>query len=129
MNRLFAQISRFGIVGVLATVLDFALLWFLVSVTGLNYLVSATVAYCISLVFNYVASMRYVFARRSDLRRSREFTIFVVLALFGLILNNLTMWLLTGVIGLNYMASKVFATAIVMVWNFVSRKKTLESRE
>ncbi|MGV9188918.1 GtrA family protein [Arcanobacterium canis] len=127
MKSLLAQISKFGIVGVLATALDFLILWGLVSLAGMNYLVGATIAYIISLVFNYVASMRYVFQRRDDLKRSYEFTIFVVLALIGLLLNNLTMWVLTGLFAVNYMISKVFATALVMVWNFASRKALLEA--
>ncbi|MGV9185673.1 GtrA family protein [Arcanobacterium canis] len=127
MNRLLTQMSKFGIVGVLATALDFLILWGLVSLAGMNYLVGATIAYTISLVFNYVASMRYVFQRRDDLKRSYEFTIFVVLALIGLLLNNLTMWVLTGLFTVNYMISKVFATALVMVWNFASRKALLEA--
>lgn len=127
MKSLLAQISKFGIVGVLATALDFLILWGLVSLAGINYLVGATIAYIISLVFNYIASMKYVFQRRDDLKRSYEFTIFVVLALIGLLLNNLTMWVLTGLFAVNYMISKVFATALVMVWNFASRKALLEA--
>ncbi|MFC5281013.1 GtrA family protein [Arcanobacterium canis] len=127
MKGLLTQISKFGIVGVFATALDFLILWGLVSLAGINYLVGATIAYIISLVFNYIASMKYVFQRRDDLKRSYEFTIFVVLALIGLLLNNLTMWVLTGLFAVNYMISKIFATALVMVWNFASRKALLEA--
>lgn len=39
--------------------------------SGLPPVISTGVSYCVSTVFNYVASMRYVFARREGLLRTR----------------------------------------------------------
>lgn len=39
------------------------------------------------------------------------------------------MWLGVSVLGIFYMVTKIFATAVVMVWNFVSRKIWLEKKE
>ncbi|WP_334099454.1 GtrA family protein, partial [Parolsenella catena] len=87
-------------------------------------------SFCVSLVFNYVASMRYVFTHREDMSRSREFVIFLVLSLIGLAINEAIMAAGVAVLGnsaLAVMGTKVLATAIVMVWNFVSRKKWLDA--
>ena len=53
---------------------------------------SATISFTASVVFNYVASMRYVFTHKEGMSRRREFIIFVVLSVIGLIINNACMW-------------------------------------
>ena len=81
-------------------------------------------------MFNYVASMHYVFTRRDDISRRREFTIFVILSAIGLVINEIIMVVGVNVLGdsaLMVTVTKLVATAIVMVWNFVSRKKWLDA--
>ena len=79
MQKLLAQIVKFGIVGVIAFAIDFGVLVFLTEVFGLNPVVSATISFIVSVIFNYLASMRYVFSHREGMSRQREFVIFVVL--------------------------------------------------
>ena len=132
MKKLFDQILKFGVVGILATIIDFGVLYVLSQPLGMDPVLSAGISFCVSLVFNYVASMRYVFRHREDMSRSREFVIFLVLSLIGLALNEAIMAAGVSVLGnsaLSVMGTKVLATAIVMVWNFVSRKKWLDAGE
>ncbi len=128
MRNLIEQILKFGVVGVIATVIDFGVMIFLTEVFGVNPVASATVSFIVSLIFNYVASMRYVFRHREGMSRQREFAIFVVLSVIGLGINDLLMWLGTSHAALDYRLVKVFATAIVMIWNFVTRKIFLEEK-
>ena len=58
----------------------------------MNYLVSATISFTVSVVFNYLASMRYVFTHKEDMSRRREFVIFIILSVIGLLINNVCMW-------------------------------------
>lgn len=130
MKKLIEQILKFGVVGIIATVIDFVVLYILSQPLGMDPVVSAGISFCVSLVFNYVASMRYVFTHREDMSRSREFVIFLVLSLIGLAINEAIMAAGVAVLGnsaLAVMGTKVLATAIVMVWNFVSRKKWLDA--
>ena len=84
MKKLVAQIMKFGVVGVIAFVIDYGLLALLTEAFGVNYLVSATISFTASVVFNYAASMRYVFTHKEGMSRRREFAIFVVLSVIGL---------------------------------------------
>ena len=80
--------------------------------------------------------MRFVFTHREDLSKTREFTIFVILSVIGLAINEVCM--VAGQVafegvgvdyahGPYYMFVKVIATAVVMFWNFFSRKKWLDA--
>lgn len=129
MRKLLEQIVKFGIVGVIAFAIDFGVLVFLTEVFHLDPVVSATISFIVSVVFNYVASMRYVFSHREGMSRRREFIIFVVLSAAGLAINDGLMWAGTAFTPIDYRFIKIFATAVVMVWNFVTRKIFLEGDE
>lgn len=129
VGKLIAQFMKFGVVGVIAFVIDYGLLALLTEAFGVNYLVSATISFTVSVIFNYLASMRYVFTHKEDMSRRREFVIFVVLSVIGLIINNLCMWAGVELLGIHYLITKIVATAIVMIWNFVTRKIFLDAGE
>ena len=129
MRKLIEQIMKFGVVGVIAFVIDFGVMVFLTEVFGIDPVISATVSFIISVVFNYAASMRYVFSHREGMSRTREFVIFVVLSAIGLGINDMLIWAGTDLASFDYRLVKIFAAAVVMVWNFVTRKIFLEGEE
>ncbi len=124
---LLGQIAGFGVVGVIAFVIDYGLMILLTEAFHVPYLLSTTISFVVSLIFNYLMSMRFVFSHKDGMSRRREFVIFVVLSVIGLAINDLLMWLGTDIVGVVYYVTKIFATAVVMVWNFVTRKKFLDA--
>lgn len=133
MKKLFEQIIKFGIVGALAFVIDYAVLFILVEFFHMDSIAAATVSFTVSVIFNYLASMKYVFVGRSDQSKQKQFIIFVVLSVLGLLINNGIMWVMNMVLSpiiprFYYLISKIFATGVVMVWNFVTRKIFLEEK-
>lgn len=123
---LLGQIASFGVVGVIAFVIDYGLMIVLTELFGVNYLLSTTISFVVSVIFNYLASMRFVFAHKQGLSRRREFLIFVALSVVGLGLNDLLMWVGQSILGIDYRITKIVVTAIVMVYNFVTRKIFLD---
>ena len=129
MKKLISQFMKFGIVGVIAFVIDYGFMVLLTEVFGVPYLISTTVSFIISVIFNYFASMRFVLKRKDDMSRRREFIIFVVLSVIGLVINDVFMWLMVDFLFIDYRISKIVVTFIVAVWNFVTRKIFLEAKE
>ena len=127
MKKLFAQFMKFGVVGVLAFALVYGLLAFFTEILGVDYLISATLSYIISTVFNYLASMRFVFRHRENMSRTREFVLFFIGSLIGLGINDGCMWLGVEILGVHYLITKLFATFVVAIWNFVTRKIFLDA--
>lgn len=175
-NNLLAQILKFAIVGGLSCVIDFAIysvMYYLILVKIMPEIQAAGVAsvfgFLISLIFNYIASMAFVFVRDENANRVKEFIVFAILSLIGLGLNTAiimgVMWLNEafvigqtngfanminaindfvdvvvawgmGLIGKAYetidwvpIEAKLLATAIVMVYNFITRKKFIEKKD
>ena len=129
LKKLIAQFMKFGVVGFIAFIIDYGTMIALTEIFGVPYLISTTVGFIVSVIFNYLASMKYVFARRDDIGRAREFTVFVVLSVIGLGLNDVLMWGFVDMLGGDYRLMKILVTALVMVYNFVTRKIFLEKHE
>ena len=131
LRSLTEQLLKFGVVGILATLIDYGILMVLSQAASWDPLPASAVSFTISLIFNYVASMSYVFTRRDDLSRRRELFIFIVLSLAGLAINSALMWAGTELLGdgpVSVTVNKVVTTSVVMLWNFTSRKHWLEAK-
>lgn len=141
MKKLIEQIVKFGVVGVISFLIDMAVFSLLNYGFGMYYLTATFFGFVISVVFNYLASMKYVFERKENADKRVEFVIFVVLSVVGLGINELIIWICVDGIYHNWaammelmsrggaeMAGKIIATAVVMVYNFISRKIFLEKK-
>lgn len=129
LGKLIAQIVKFGIVGFIAFCIDYGIFLALTYLFGVNYLVAAAISFLISTVFNYAASMRYVFQGKETQTAMQQFAIFFVLSVFGLVLNQIFLWACVDVCSIAEWAGKLIATVLVMVYNFVTRKIFLEQHD
>lgn len=125
-NKLFLQIFKFGFVGGLAFLIDYGVLIFCKEVLGFNVLLSAALGFSISVVFNYIASVKWVFDVDQAKSKSKNFILFIIFSIIGLLLTELIMYIGTDKLSFNYMIVKIIATAVVMVFNFITRKIFLE---
>lgn len=129
MRKLINQLLKFGIVGVICFGIDYGLMVFCTEVLGIQYLVSCGISFTVSVVVNYLLSMRYVFYSKDEMSKHREFIIFIVLSVVGLGLTELLMWMFVDFGDIYYMFSKIIVTAIVMMYNFITRKYFLEDHD
>lgn len=128
MKKLFLQLIKFGFVGGLCFVIDYVIMIALTELLSFPYLLSSGISFTVSVIVNYLLSMHYVFKSKEDLNKATEFTVFVVLSVIGLVLTELLMWVCVDKLGIFYVISKILVTAIVMVYNFVTRKLFLEAK-
>ena len=122
--KLLVQIFKFVIVGGIATLIDWIIYFICYHFIGIEPLIANIISFTISVIYNFWASIKYVFDVKGN--NKRNFIIFVVFALIGLGINEIIIFLLHNKLLWNAMLVKIIATAIVMVFNFVTRKKLLE---
>lgn len=127
IKKLVSQFVKFGLVGVIAFGIDYGIMVALVELVQMNPVVASAISFTVSVVFNYYASMRYVFTHREDMSKTKEFIIFVILSVIGLGINTVLMYVGVDLLVISYLLVKLFATAVVLVWNFVSRKIWLDA--
>lgn len=133
--QLVRQLLRFAVVGFSAFLIDYGFLYVFTDLCGIDYLVSSAFSFSLSVIFNYIMSVVWVFDVGKDRSKGRDFIVFVALSAVGLLINQGMMW--AGVELLPwpewlqshaYLIVKLFATAVVMVWNFITRKLFLERK-
>ena len=129
MKKLFEQIFKFVIVGGLSFVLDFIIYYVLTKLFGVYYITAGFFSFTISLIFNYLMSMKFVFRSKDSLKKTHEFAIFATLSVMGLGLNLLCLFIMVDYMGIYDLFAKVLTAGIVMVFNFVTRKIFLEQKE
>jgi len=128
-KHLITQLVKFGVVGVLATLLEWGIFYVLTNVFHIHYIISTAIGFSISTIFNYYLSVKYVFDVDKEKNQKRNFLFFVVFSIIGLGLNELILWICIEKFHLYNMIGKIIATGIVMVFNFITRKLFLEKRK
>lgn len=124
ISKLINQILKFGIVGGIAFVIDYSILYILTEFGGIDSLISAAIAFTISVIFNYMASIKWVFDVNKK-QTKKDVIIFFGLSIIGLGINELIIYIGNN-INIHYMISKLASTFIVMIYNFITRKIFIE---
>ena len=127
-HTLVLQYAKFAVVGILSLMVDYVFMVFLTENTafGLDYFQACAFSYTLSVFVNYLLSMRYVFHGREDMGKVKEASIFFVLSLVGLFLNQMVMWVAVELFQIYYVMAKLLSTLLVTNYNFISRKKFFE---
>ena len=129
MKNLFSQLIKFGLVGGIAFLIDYGIMVFLTEVFKIPSLISAAISFTVSVIFNYIASVKWVFdVDKEKNSKTKELAVFILLSVVGLGINELIMWIMDKKFGIYYMISKIVATIVVMCYNFITRKLFLEKR-
>ena len=127
MKNLFSQLIKFGLVGGIAFLIDYGIMVFLTEVFKIPSLISAAISFTVSVIFNYISSVKWVFdVDKEKNSKTKELVVFILLSIVGLGINELIMWIMDKEFGIYYMISKIVATIVVMCYNFITRKLFLE---
>ncbi|HTK05125.1 MAG TPA: GtrA family protein [Candidatus Eisenbacteria bacterium] len=123
-KRLAVQFIKFAAVGAFNTVLDFGVyLWLTRSYPfwGAHIIAAATVSFVLAATSSFILNNFWTF--RQDLagcrRRAPKF---FAVAVGGLLWNAAILHLLTT-FGVHDIIAKLFATGVVLMWNFTLQKK------
>ncbi len=116
------------LVGFLCFFIDYGIMVFLTEALKINYLISSGCSFSVSVIVNYILSIKFVFDADRDANKVKQFLVFLFFSIGGLIINQIVMWVAVDLLGIFYMISKIGATAIVMVYNFITRKNCLLRR-
>ena len=123
MSRLHLakQAFSYALVALVATAVDFSLVYGLTEAAGLHYLWSIVLAFIAAAVVNYELQKAFTFkCQRKD--RLRQFSTFLMIATVGLGINLAVVYLSVELLALWYMFGKAIATVIAFVWNFIANK-------
>jgi putative flippase GtrA len=120
MNVLASQLLFYVVVGGLSACVDIGLFTVLLW-SGWPVLPASIASFVAATIVNYILSISLAFAR-GKYQVPMEVLRFWLVALVGLAVNALSVWLLVEVVALAPIPAKILAVPIVFVWNFVGRR-------
>ena len=122
------QFISYFFVGGVAAIVEWVMFFIFANVLQINYFVSTVIAFIFSTTANWILGRITTFKDNNtykDKKAKEAFLVFVVSAI-GLLFNLILMYLFVTVMGfdssLGKTLSKIAATGIVFIWNFLIRK-------
>ena len=115
-DRSAERLVRFGMVGALATGVQYLILFGLVRWAGMWSPLASALGFVVSAAGSYL--LNYYFTFRSRQEHVPAVTKFLILSGFGLSLNAAMMSALID-IGWHYLVAQMCVTAVVFLWNFL----------
>lgn len=113
--------------GALAFIIDFLLLYILTDWFGIHYLLSNLISYSVGLVIVFILNIKWVFGYRKYGKVSIELSIFSLIAIVGLLLSELLIWLMVELLLIDYLYAKVASAGFIFIFNYFLRKILLFS--
>ncbi len=116
LAALLRQFVRFLGVGCVSAIGHYGLLILLVQAAGVAAVPASSAGALLGAWINY--SLNYRFTFRSNKRHLESVSRFAVVAVVGLLLNTLFMWIGADLLGLHYLLAQVLTTGLVLLWSF-----------
>ncbi len=124
----FFQFISYFFVGGCAALVEWGMFYLFSSVCGLHYLLASTLAFIVSTTVNLVLGKLISFrdSDRYEGKTALEAILVFAVSAAGLLFNLALMYLFVQVLKMNtdflMTLSKICATGIVFIWNFLIRK-------
>lgn len=138
MTSKLKEVVKFVFTGGICFLIEYAALILLKEWLHLPVVAATPIAFLISVVFNYLLCVKWVFDGAKEGSRKAQVG-FVITSGIGFFLNWLLMWALTALLGEDvllltlfgvevkvYMLNKIIATGLVMVWNYFTKRYLLK---
>lgn len=122
-NGKLKHLSRFSMIGVINTLIDFTVFTMFNSLFGVSYILSQGLGYSLGVANSFLLNKKWTFEDRKANKKSfYEFFQFIVVNLISLIITMMVMNLLVKNFNLNVYISKIMVTVIAQITNFLAYK-------
>lgn len=116
-TELLFKFFKFGLVGVSGTAVDFGVTYSFKEWVKLNKYLANSIGFMVAVTTNYIFNRIFTFESQGDVMS--QYMKFVAVGIIGMAMNNLIIYLCEKHFKLNFYISKIAATLVVMVWNFL----------
>jgi putative flippase GtrA len=114
------QFMLFAGVGAIGTIGHYTTLIVLVEFWALDPVIASCLGFVVGALINYI--LNYHFTFQSDKRHREALTKFLLVAIAGAAINGVIMYIGVENTQFNYLLVQVFATTVVLLWNFIVNK-------
>ena len=123
-DSIWRQFIIFCLVGILNTAIDFSVYLFLTrnfNFFSNFFIIANIISFSCAVISSYYLNSRWIFKFNTD-NNTKRFSMFLVVSLFGLLINSFILYLFVNYVELTDITAKIIATIIVLFWNFFINK-------
>lgn len=113
----FVKFLKFCVVGFSGTAIDFGLTWLCKEIFKIPKFIANAIGFVVAATNNYILNRIWTWGSTNE-QVGVEYVKFFTVSLIGLGLNTLILYIFNEKLKFNFYLSKVFATGVVMLWNF-----------
>lgn len=112
------SLIKFGVTGMSGLVIDFSLTWLFKEEFHVNKFIANAIGFTVAVLSNYFINRFWTFSEVNKQHVGKQLSAFIMVSLFGLLLNSAFLYLFTTVWTLNFYLGKILAVILVFFWNF-----------
>ena len=116
-KELLLKFLKFGAVGFSGVFVNFGVTWFFKEVCKLNKYLSNILGFVFAATSNFLLNRWWTF-QSTNPEVGTEYAKYLLIAVVGLGIDTLTVYLLNGKLKWNFYLSKVIAILVSSLWNF-----------
>jgi putative flippase GtrA len=117
-EQIFWLFIKFAIVGGSGVVVDFGITYLLKEKAKINRYIANSIGFITAATTNYFLNRWWTFQSHNS-QVGQEYLSFIGIALIGLLINNLMLYIFHEKAKLNFYLSKLLAIGVVTIWNFI----------
>ncbi len=122
-RKIRRQLFRYFVSGLMSASAEYLILYSLTDFKGIWYISSNTIALTVGFWISFLLNRYWTFGSKKKIMG--QLALYCILFAFNLGASNLIIFLLTEKAGLYYMLSKLAATAVIVMWNFLLYRKII----
>lgn len=112
----YKRFSKFTIVGVVNTAIDFSIFYALYDIYDVNFLIAHISAFFIALINSFFFNALWTFKNLKRSQLAKQVLSFFIIGLIGLTLSTSSIYLAS--IYTNIYIAKILAMVVSLVWNY-----------
>ena len=116
-KTLFFKFIKFGIVGVSGLLVDFGFTFLCKEIIKIPKYIANAIGFTLAASSNYFFNRIWTFHSHNP-EIAIEYSKFIFISIIGLGINTMILWILVSKYKKNFYISKLFAIAVVTIWNF-----------
>lgn len=113
---------RYLVAGITGAATQIGLLYVFTDIVGLWYLYSSIFSFLAAIIVSFLLQKFWTFADKKTDKMHHQFGKYMVVAILGLLVNTLAMFLLVDLLFLWYILAQIITGAIIAVMNFLMYK-------
>ncbi|MBV1830689.1 GtrA family protein [Komagataeibacter sp. AV436] len=123
ISRDIGEFIRYFLCSVFSLGIDIGSFSFAIHFLGIHWAYAAGLGFILGSITAYLGSIFWVFkSRRMKTHQNKEFFLFLIIGICGLLLCELTLWVGINLEGFQPEITRVFASILTFIFNFVVRK-------